>query len=375
MIASQSPPPGRSISVTPVRVRVQGKAAADGEWPGINHPLRGCTDTGEKVVFKHNALSSLGSLSARVDERQARLSDEHEIMGTHLMTELFGLPCAVAREAEAVASDGTLCRGIVTPFIDGLKTLDKVSTSAVTNPDEAVGACVVKGWMGDWDSVVNDSNVWLRADGTAMACDYGFAFQEGISTRGLPKANLRIMRAFASAENVEPVVAGIRALTDDEIRGTVDRIGRENIDGWTASQGSLFADPLIHNRDRLRRDNVFADYYRGVHATVHPPLRQLLAPLVNVNHDTTHIAMMCIAGAPGAAGAWLMRHLACGAAHGDGMGQQIGEARAEVGFLGVQPRAFRGQLDPPHGGTHLECVFGLHEEVQDDGSHAVDVPR
>ena len=106
----------------------------------------------------------------------------------------------------------------------------------------------------------------------------------------------------------------IRALTDDEIRGTVDRIGRENIDGWTASQGSLFADPLIHNRDRLRRDNVFANYYRGVHPTVHTPLRQLLAPLVNVNHDTTHIAMMCIAGAPGAAGAWLMRHLACGAA-------------------------------------------------------------
>lgn len=225
---------------------------------GSNRPVIAEDANQDRVVFKHNQYGGQGRLS----DSEAASRDRHEVMGNAIL-EKFGLPAMPTREALLDDGMGGQKLGIASPLLDGLKTLEQVDVSAIKQPDVAVQQCVLKGWMGDADSTNNNSNVWILADGTPLAAsDFGYAFREGVTnTFGVPRANISVMKAYADADNVEPLLNKIRNLSDREITTMVDEIGESRIGDWNADISKEYSDILLHNRDRLRQSNPFQELY------------------------------------------------------------------------------------------------------------------
>ncbi len=261
-----------------IRVYPTKKSAAKaGNWSGINKPVIGTDENGKKVVFKHNKLG----IFARVcPPGEMRLRDVKEVVASHIMAEEFGLPSVVYYEGHIVDDKGQRHDGIVCDFIENLRTLEDTDVSAIKNPDQAVQQSIVKGWMGDWDIIKNDSNVWILPDGTAVATDFGFSIADGITDFGIPNANEKVMRAFAKPENVEPIVKKICSLSDEDIKNMVHKAGTKYIHDWNEKWEKEFTDILIRNRDRLKKKNPFANYYKGFHPFLKKPLSKLTYPLI-----------------------------------------------------------------------------------------------
>jgi len=253
------------------------KAANEGQWSGINKPIIGTDETGQKVVFKHNTLGIFARVYPKSEMRER---DVKEIVASHIMADEFNLPGVVYREGYVVDDKGQQHDGVVCDFVDGLRTLEKATAKDIKNPDEAVHQSIVKGWMGDWDIIKNDSNVWLQPDGTSVGADYGFALFDGITDFGVPNANEKVMTALSKPENVDPIVNKIKNLSDDDIKGMVHRCGSKNVKDWNPKQENEFSDILIRNRDRLKKKNPFDNYYSGFHPTLKKPLNKLMFPLI-----------------------------------------------------------------------------------------------
>jgi len=257
-------------------------AAKKNQWSGINKPIIGTDENGKKVVFKHN---SLGIFARVYPKAEMRKRDIKEIVASHIMQDEFNLPTVTYREGYVVDDKGQKRKGIVCDFIEGINTLESAKPEDIKNPDQAVEQSVIKGWMGDWDIIKNDSNVWILPDGTALAADFGFAIADGITDFGVPNANEKVMKALSKPENVDPIVNKITKLSDDEIKGMVHRAGSKNVDGWTPEMEKEFSDILIRNRDKLKKKNPFDNYYNGFHPTLKKPLNKLMYPLIFFTPD------------------------------------------------------------------------------------------
>lgn len=279
--------------VKPVKViPSKSLAASDANWSGINKPIKGTTEDGKKVVFKHN---SLGIFARAYPPEHGREQDVKEIVASQIMAKYFQVPTVTYQEAyieekgkklEGIFSD--LREDILEEYLDKgekkvrARTLENTPTSEIKKPDVAVAQSIVKGWMGDWDIIANDSNVWVTKDGTPLAADFGFSLDKGITATVLriPNANMKVMQAFAKRENVEPVVEKIKKFSDDEIKQMVHWAGATYIHDWTPQMEKEISSTLIHNRDLLRKKNPFAQYYKGLHPLLHPPLHKTTFPIV-----------------------------------------------------------------------------------------------
>jgi hypothetical protein len=252
-------------------------AAKSGNWSGINKPVIGTDEDGNKVVFKHN---NLGIFARVCPPTEMRTRDVKEVVASHIMADEFNLPTVTYQEGHINDEKGIRRDGIVCKFVEGLHTLEDMPVSEIKTPDLAVTQSIVKGWMGDWDITKNDSNVWIKPDGSTLAADFGFSIFDGITDFKIPNANEKVMTAFSKPENVKPIVDKIKNLSDDDIKGMVHRCGSKNIRDWNEKWETDFSDTLIRNRDRLKKKNPFENYYKGFHPFLKSPLNKLTYPLI-----------------------------------------------------------------------------------------------
>lgn len=254
---------------------LQEKAASCGSWwGGVNKPQKAEGEDGKLYAAKNNG-PGLGFRILPEKQDASRKRDVKEIVASHILTDYFGLPGVPYREG--APDDGGNVRNI-SEFLPGITPLIQSSISSVKNPDQAVAETIVRGWMGDWDNVFNSSNFWVKPDGTAVSGDFGNSILHGITSFGMPRANMKIMSAFAKPSNVYPITDKIKNLSDDEIRGMVSDIGKKWVHDWDFKIEGEISNTLIENRDQLRKNNPFDHYFSGTHPFCKPPLGSLLAP-------------------------------------------------------------------------------------------------
>ena len=250
-------------------------------WTGINSPRIGYDADGDKVVFKQNNLGGSRWLS----EADVREFTINEIVSSRIMADEFGLPAVPYRQAETQLGDQTL-RGLACDFIEGVRqpgsfmSGDQKVLEEITNPQEAVDQTIVACWLGDWDRVKNNSNMFITPEGTLRAADFGYSMTPGLTVFGIPKANELIMKHLATPENVKPMVNKITSLSDRDIERMVDRVGATHIDDWSSSDTKRLSDVLKTNRDEMRESPPFHKYFEGFHPLVRGPLSKLTYPLM-----------------------------------------------------------------------------------------------
>lgn len=194
------------------------------------------------------------------DPRQENIN---EVVTSHLLADELDVPALTFREGTLVVGEERIPK-ILSPFRTDFRTLEKVPVSAVKDGDDAVRTTIVtSGLMGDWDSTGNNSNVWVLNDGTFMGADFGYAAAPGNSKGGVPYGNVKILKKFATEENIEEAVDFIKDLSDEEIHEMVERTGSTWIHDWTPEMAQRISSAMIHNRDEIRKQNLYLRYLGG----------------------------------------------------------------------------------------------------------------
>ena len=267
----------------PEYVNLSDKSPVSEGWAGVNKPKMGVNERGEKVVFKKNTQGPLERILTGEEMREYEIN---EIVASHIIRDEFSLPAVEYREAYTV-KDGKRDEGIVSDFVSGLKVAGTLAggdeeglVKKISNPDEAVAQCIIMGWMGDWDKIKNNSNIFIDPNNKALAADFGFSFSPGITFFGIPKANELIMNNLAKPENVKPVVEKIKSFSNKDIRGMVHRAGTKYVKDWSEEQEKRITGVLIKNRDDLKKDNPFDNYFEGFHPFLHRPFNSITKPLM-----------------------------------------------------------------------------------------------
>lgn len=230
-------------------------------WAGINKPVKVTTATGEMFVAKSNTL---GAFAALHPDQDARKENVHEIVASHIMADEFHLPSLTFQEG-VLNHNGERVPKILSPLVGDFKTLEEAKVTDIKDGDTAVAITIVQGWMGDFDSTFNDSNVWVRNNGQPMGSDYGYALNKGIKAAGIPFANVKIMKAFATRENITAITDKITSLSDQQIHDMVERQGKKWISDWGPARHDEIASALIANRDQLKKKNPYLAYVEGFH--------------------------------------------------------------------------------------------------------------
>jgi hypothetical protein len=263
----------------------QKAANSNARWSGANGAEKAKGEDGNLYVVKsprygrnHHLLTS-----SEVNETIAK-----EVVASHILADEFKLPGIPYQEGISQREDSPPEKAVICPYVPDLSTLWETSAKKIKNPDEAVAQSVVRGWLGDPDTIINNSNIFIKKDGTVLSGDYGLAFQRGIRYKiaphlpgkGAPKASLAIMNEYASPSNVEPVSEKIKHLSDEEIRGMVHKYGTEYTSFWDSKLEDQFTQILIQNRDELAAKNVFENFYKGFHPFITPPISIAIGAVV-----------------------------------------------------------------------------------------------
>lgn len=262
------------------RVTLSDESPVDSGWKGINSPRMGVDSDGDRVVFKQNTLGS-----KRLTEQDQREFNVNEIVCSHIMADELGLPVVTYREAEAELEGETL-RGLASDYIDGIKqpggfmSEDLEVLKTVKNTQQAVDQTVAACWLGDWDRVKNNSNMFITKDGQLRAADFGYSLTKGLTVLGIPKANELVMNNLATPENIKPMVDKICAFTDPEIEAMVERVGTRNVKDWSSDDQERITDVLKSNRDQMRENAPFHKYFEGFHPFLKPPFSKATYPIV-----------------------------------------------------------------------------------------------
>jgi hypothetical protein len=120
--------------------------------------------------------------------------------------------------------------------------------------------------------------VMKRSSSSVSGGDFGMAMQPGISSL-LPHGNTEVMRAFATPETVQPVIDKLRGLSDDDVRGMVEREGHKWIHDWTPAESEKLSKAIVHNLHEIKESNPWARYYEGFHPAEHGELNRWLTPV------------------------------------------------------------------------------------------------
>jgi hypothetical protein len=265
-----------TASVTPLDVYpVPNDSLKKGDgWAGINKPVKVAAADGTMYVAKSNTL---GLFAALHPDQNARKENVHEIVASHIMADEFKLPSLTFQEG-FLNVGGQRVEKILSPLCTDIRTLEDAKVTDIKDGDTAVALTIVQGWMGDWDSTFNDSNVWVKNDGQPMGSDYGYALNPGVKAAGIPFANRKIMQAFATQENVTAITDKITSLSDKQINEMVDRVGKKWIHDWSADQHKQISGALIANRDAIKKHNPYLAYVDGFHPVIQGPLAKMRYP-------------------------------------------------------------------------------------------------
>ncbi len=127
----------------------------------------------------------------------------------------------------------------------------------IRNPDRMIRSMVVNAWLGDFDRIIKDDNIWLEPTGEVLLGDMGCAGLREVQAFGcLPKVHLNLFARYCTRENVEAALGDIRKLTDAEIRFMVaDAVS--GLPGADTRVVERLSRDLTHNRDMLRAGNPF----------------------------------------------------------------------------------------------------------------------
>lgn len=245
-------------------------------WAGINKPVKVVNAAGEQFVAKSNTL---GAFIALHPDHNTRNDNVDEIVVSHLMADEFGFNSLTFQEGDLVAKDGTRVQKVLSPLQKDFHTLEEVPVTNIKDGDRAVALTITQGFLGDWDSTFNDSNVWVQDNGKAKGSDYGYAGKPGIVSHGVPYANAKIMKHFATRENVTAITDKLKALTDEEIHGMVERQGSKWIRDWSPQHHDRIAGAIINNRDELRKNNPYMKWVKGFHPFLKGPMLRTMYPV------------------------------------------------------------------------------------------------
>jgi hypothetical protein len=263
----------------------QRAANPDAKWGGANGAEKAKGEDGKLYVVKsptygsgHRPLSS-----SEVNEAIAK-----EVVASHILADEFKLAGIPYQEGISQREGCPPVKAVICPYVPDLSTLWETSVKKIKNPNEAVAQCVVRGWLGDPDTIINNSNIFMKKDGTVLSGDYGLAFQKGIRYqilkrlpgKGAPKANLEIMNQYANPSNVGPISEKIKALTDREIREMVHKYGSEYTTFWNQELEEEFSQVLIQNRNELSEKNAFTNFYKGFHPFITPPVSTIIGAVI-----------------------------------------------------------------------------------------------
>lgn len=274
----QAPQQKAPEKVAPLEVFPTDQSVVKGDgWAGINKPVVAKDAEGHLFVAKSNTLGAFIGLHPDHDTHKENV---REIVASHIVADEFKLPSLTFQEGFVKDSHGNKIEKVVSHKRDDFQTLEQASIDSVKDGDAAVTLTVLQGGLlGDWDSTFNDSNVWVRNDGALMGADYGYAMADGISCVGIPYANAKVMKKFATKENVTAITDKIKNLSDEEIHGMVDRTGKKWISDWSTEMESELSGALIHNRDALKKHNPFLKYVEGFHPIVNSKLAKATYPV------------------------------------------------------------------------------------------------
>ncbi|MHB2020832.1 MAG: hypothetical protein ACYCW6_28165 [Candidatus Xenobia bacterium] len=285
-VGRSSVPTPRTAATTPPQDRVApldvypmaNDSLKPGGWAGINKPFKTRDGAGNVWVAKSNTLGDFAALHPDWTPAKVRHDNIREIVASHIMADEFHLPTLTFQEGY-FNHNGQKEEKILSPLTTGFHTLEEVPVTAIKDGDTAVALTVVDGWMGDWDSTFNDSNFWVKANGSPMGSDYGMALEPGIQEDGVPFANRKIMTQFATRENVKAISDKITGLSDQDIHDMVARQGSKWIHDWNPQMEQDVSSALIANRDALKKHNPYTAYVQGFHPLLHSGLLKLKYPV------------------------------------------------------------------------------------------------
>lgn len=169
------------------------------------------------------------------------------------------------------------------------------------NPDGVVRSLVINAWLGDFDRIVKDDNIWVQPDGQVLLGDLGCSAIPGVKAFGsIPKVHLELFARCATPENVAAAVGDVTRLTDGAIRELAREAVSELPDVHRDVAENL-ARVLIHNRDELRAEDVFAPLMGGKVPERFAVPEELAAELVDAiaaRHASAEEAMRGVHGYP-----------------------------------------------------------------------------
>jgi hypothetical protein len=221
---------------------------------GLNAPVF-CKNAEEGTgVFKPFAVDS-NPRSAELKRKET----VYEITSADIMKH-FGIPTITYYEARGKIK-GEERLGVYSDYVKNRSLAqDPTLLKEIKNPDETVRGIIFDAWLGNFDRIINNSNIWVKEDNNVIFGDYGCAFRKGVTAFGLPKANLSVMSLYATEANVGKALIEIRSLTDDDIAALVDQ-GLMHTTLGDESLRDHMVGVLIHNRNELRASNPFEVFY------------------------------------------------------------------------------------------------------------------
>ncbi len=216
-------------------------------FQGINTPVFCKNHAGETLVFK--------PLNQESGKRKDII---YEICASHIM-KYFNIPTITYREVD-IDDSGHKQRGVICDFIQAKNLEEDPSLIyGIKNVNEAVRGMIFDGWLGNFDRILTNSNLWINNEGKVVFGDYGCSFRRGLKAFGLPKANILFMYLYGKKEIIEDTINEITSLSDEDIISIIDESLK-----FTTFEPEIrehMIDVLKYNRDELKTENPFSNFY------------------------------------------------------------------------------------------------------------------
>lgn len=223
-------------------------------FQGINNPVFCKNHKGETLVFK--------PVNQEFERRKEII---YEICASHIMKH-FNIPTITYTEGD-INNDGQKQRGVVCDFIQAKNLEEDPSVIyGIKNADEAVRGMIFDGWIGNFDRILTNSNLWVDNEGKVIFGDYGCSFRSGLKAFGLPKVNILFMYLYGKKEIIENAINEIISLSDEDIVKLI-----EDSLKFTSCEPDIrehMTGVLKGNRDELKAENPFTNFYEEKDLTI-----------------------------------------------------------------------------------------------------------
>lgn len=247
-----SPPLNRLERVTLCLDKSGIPLTVSGDDFGESSPVRCLLGDGQAGVLKLDKPRNL------VERKGEQGWWTYQAVSSYIMSQM-GCPTVKYREACADYR-GVSLRGLACEEIWRMRTLSDYPESLprIKNADQAILGTVVTAWLGDFDRIIKNENVWVDSRLEVVYGDYGCAGMEHVSAFGvIPKVNRSLFARLATPQNVAKALGRVRNLSDQQIREMVAGGGMLLATSRPEVLEEMIA-TLIRNRDELRSNRAWA---------------------------------------------------------------------------------------------------------------------